>query len=320
MTGNVPLVSVVTATYNRSNALAFSIKSVLRQTFEDWELWVIGDACTDDTEEIVSSFADPRIHFVNLPENIGEQSGPNNEGFDYARGRYIAYLNHDDLWLEDHLEICVGEIENTGADVISGLIAAILPDRRQCRLSGVVPETGYAPHMDTRASSWLIRRETIEDVGPWRYYREIFDIPSHNWIYRAWKAGKTIRSAPKLTVIVFGTGARPGVYAKRECREQQDYYQRLVNDPNFREQELLQIAVNSEIHIHDLKILPLVCRIMTNIVWRGCNLLGISPAAVSFLVHHHRKGGAIDSLRAYRGLPALSRRKQGADHGKVLDD
>ena len=306
-----PLVSVITATYNRSNVLAFAIKSVLRQTFEDWELWVIGDACTDDTEEVVSSFADPRIHFVNLPENIGEQSGPNNEGFGHARGRYIAYLNHDDLWLEDHLEICVGEIENTGADVISGLIAAVLPDRRLSRLAGVVPDTGFAPHMDTRASSWLTRRETIEDVGPWRYFREIFDIPSHNWIYRAWKAGKTIRSAPKLTVIVLGTGDRPGVYAKREYRENQDYYERLVNDPNFREQEILQIAVNYEIQYRDLKILPLIRRIVTNIVWRGCNFLGISPAAVSFFIRHHRKGGAIDNLRAHRGLPALSRRKEG---------
>src|SRR5688572_3928903 len=75
-----PTVSVVMATYNRSNLLPLVIHTVLWQTFTDWELLVIGDACTDDTEAVVKSIGDPRIHFFNLPVNCGDQSGPNNEG------------------------------------------------------------------------------------------------------------------------------------------------------------------------------------------------------------------------------------------------
>jgi glycosyltransferase involved in cell wall biosynthesis len=78
MTSNNPLVSIITATYNRSNILPYTIASVLRSTFEDWELLVVGDACTDDTEQVVSAFNDPRIRFFNLAQNVGEQSGPNN--------------------------------------------------------------------------------------------------------------------------------------------------------------------------------------------------------------------------------------------------
>ena len=90
-------VSIITATYNRSEVLKWAIRSVLAQTFCDWELIVVGDACTDDTEQVVASFTDPRIRFVNRSTSFGEQSGPNNDGFFLANGRLIAYLNHDDL-------------------------------------------------------------------------------------------------------------------------------------------------------------------------------------------------------------------------------
>ena len=93
-----PLVSIVVATYNRAHVVAHAIASVRRSTVTDWELIVVGDRCTDDTEAVVAGFADPRITWVNLPENAGEQSGPNNEGIRRARGRYLALLNHDDLF------------------------------------------------------------------------------------------------------------------------------------------------------------------------------------------------------------------------------
>jgi glycosyltransferase involved in cell wall biosynthesis len=82
-----PVVSVIMATYNRSNVLCYAIESVLWQTFKEWELWIVGDACTDDTATVVASFKDKRIHFVNLPVNTGEQSGPNNEGVKRSTGR-----------------------------------------------------------------------------------------------------------------------------------------------------------------------------------------------------------------------------------------
>ena len=66
-----PHVSIVIATYNRSNVLRFAIESVRAQTVADFELIVIGDACTDDTAAVVNGFGDPRIRFENLPRNIG---------------------------------------------------------------------------------------------------------------------------------------------------------------------------------------------------------------------------------------------------------
>src|SRR3954454_6675325 len=92
-----PAVSIVVATYNRSNVLELAIASALAQTFEDWEMLVVGDACTDDSEQVVKSFGDDRIGWTILPVNYGDQSIPNTHGVERSTGRYVAFLNHDDL-------------------------------------------------------------------------------------------------------------------------------------------------------------------------------------------------------------------------------
>ena len=89
-----PRVTVIIATFNWSEVLPYSIASVQRQTFRDWELLVIGDGCTDDSANVVGAIAaqDQRIRWINLPRNTGHQSGPNNQGLRQGRGDIVAYL------------------------------------------------------------------------------------------------------------------------------------------------------------------------------------------------------------------------------------
>jgi hypothetical protein len=115
------------AAYNRAEVLRFTLETVLWQTEQNWELWVVGDACTDETGAVVASFGDDRIQFVNLERNVGEQSGPNREGSRLARGRFVAYLGQDDLWLPDHLELCLHALEETGAGFVFSLADEIMP-------------------------------------------------------------------------------------------------------------------------------------------------------------------------------------------------
>jgi len=63
----MPRVTVIIATYNRSNVLPYSIGSVLRQSFHDFELLVVGDGCTDDSESVVAAMGDPRVRWISLP-------------------------------------------------------------------------------------------------------------------------------------------------------------------------------------------------------------------------------------------------------------
>src|SRR5262245_44785120 len=100
----MPLVTVILSTYNWSAVLPFSIQSVLNQTFTDFELLVVGDGCTDDSEAVVTRYADSRVRWINLSRNMGGQFGPNNEGLRQARGEFVAYLGHDDIWSRYHLE------------------------------------------------------------------------------------------------------------------------------------------------------------------------------------------------------------------------
>src|SRR6185436_5194467 len=112
----MPRVTVIIPTYNWSSVLPFSIGSVLRQTFLDFELLVLGDGCTDDSESVVSRTGDERVRSINLPANTGHQSGPNNEGLRQARGEIVAYLGHDDLWLPHHLASIVSTFDRSNTD------------------------------------------------------------------------------------------------------------------------------------------------------------------------------------------------------------
>ena len=98
-TAPTPRVTVVMATYNWAPVLPYSIASVLDQDFADFELLVVGDACTDESAEVVAAIDDPRVQWHDLATNHGHQWAPNNEGMRRARGDMVAYLGHDDIWL-----------------------------------------------------------------------------------------------------------------------------------------------------------------------------------------------------------------------------
>src|SRR5215207_8988791 len=122
-----PLVSVVLATFNSRLTLACALDSVQRQTCQDFEVWVVGDACTDGTEATVAAIGDPRVHLVNLSDNSGSQAAPNNAGLRRARGRYVAYLGHDDLWFPWHLSDLLELASREGAGFVHGLGVLIEP-------------------------------------------------------------------------------------------------------------------------------------------------------------------------------------------------
>src|SRR5260370_39009244 len=98
-----PLVSIIIATYNWSNVLRLAIRSVLWQTEQDFELLVVGDGCTDDSESIVNSFGDARIRWHNLAKNSGSPSTSNKAGLALALVTYAGYLGRDHAFRPAHL-------------------------------------------------------------------------------------------------------------------------------------------------------------------------------------------------------------------------
>jgi len=116
MTQNNPRVSVVIPTYNRAADLQRALNSVLAQTYNDWEILVVDNNSTDDTDEIVSAFNDSRIsiHKVN---NNGVIAVSRNKGIGEAKGEFIAFLDSDDWWVPEKLEKSVNYLEK-GNDLV----------------------------------------------------------------------------------------------------------------------------------------------------------------------------------------------------------
>ncbi|MFA6407398.1 MAG: glycosyltransferase [Candidatus Paceibacterota bacterium] len=102
----VPKVSVIIPTYNASRFLHRTIKSVLNQTFHNFELIIVDDCSQDNTQEIIDFFKneDKRTKSIFLEKNSGGPAFPKNIGLSIAQGNYIAYLDHDDEWLPQKLE------------------------------------------------------------------------------------------------------------------------------------------------------------------------------------------------------------------------
>lgn len=98
-----PIVSIITPAYNSERFIAETIQSVMNQTFPDWEMIIVVDGATDRTLSIAEAFtSDPRIQ-VHYKENSGV-ADTRNEGLKRAKGKYIAFLDADDLWHADNLE------------------------------------------------------------------------------------------------------------------------------------------------------------------------------------------------------------------------
>lgn len=98
------LVSIIMPSYNTANYIRKTIKSVISQTYENWELIIVDDCSTDNTDEVVSPFLkDQRIRFLKNEKNSGAAIS-RNRALREAKGKWIAFLDSDDLWMPDKLK------------------------------------------------------------------------------------------------------------------------------------------------------------------------------------------------------------------------
>lgn len=102
-----PLVSVITPCYNSAAYLSDCIESVMSQTFDDWEMLIVDDCSTDDSARIIKEYMlrDSRIKYFRTEKPSRGPSIPRNIGIKQSRGKYIAFLDSDDVWLPNKLEI-----------------------------------------------------------------------------------------------------------------------------------------------------------------------------------------------------------------------
>lgn len=112
-----PKISVIIPTWNRALSVKRAITSALRQTCQPYEILICDDGSTDDTEEVVRAIGDSRIRWV-AGAHAGCPAVPRNRGITASRGEWIAFLDSDDVWLPEKLEVQLAVVQKTGASAV----------------------------------------------------------------------------------------------------------------------------------------------------------------------------------------------------------
>ena len=161
-----PLVTVIMPAYNAEAFVAEAISSVLAQSFADWELIVIDDHSSDQTYEIAARVQqeDPRVCVLRNEVNSGVAK-TRNRGIDLAKGKYVAFLDSDDIWHPEKLARQIDRIDSTGAEMCYCSYAIIGPSGEKVRGDYLVRETACFEDIlkenYIQCSAMLIRSDTV---------------------------------------------------------------------------------------------------------------------------------------------------------------
>ena len=111
-----PLVSIVVPVYNAARFMDDTIQTVLNQTYQNWELLLVDDCSSDESVQIIKKYQkkDERIKLFKLSKNSGAAIA-RNTGIDKAKGRYLAFLDADDLWVQNKLDLQVAFMQEKNA-------------------------------------------------------------------------------------------------------------------------------------------------------------------------------------------------------------
>lgn len=114
----MPLISIIMPAYNAGLLMEESIRSVLQQTFQDWELIIVDDGSVDNTKEIALAYTDKDNRVKYVYQANGRQGKARNNGIRNSTGEYVAFLDADDLWHPEKLEKQISCIRETNADAV----------------------------------------------------------------------------------------------------------------------------------------------------------------------------------------------------------
>jgi len=188
-----PLISVIIPTYNRGWILTErAIPSVLEQTYRNFELIVVGDHCTDNTERLVREIRDDRIKFFNLPERGKYPEGgwarwmvagsiPRNKGLELASGEWIAPLDDDDEFSENHLGLLLSNAVQNRYEMIYGVAQMETESGEWVNCGSYPPTCGHICHLSVLYHSKLKffkydidswKSEEPDDWNLWRRMKE----------------------------------------------------------------------------------------------------------------------------------------------------
>ncbi len=206
---NDPKVTVVIPTYNRSDLLPRAIKSIQNQTYQNYELLVVDDASTDNTDEIMNEFVSDKIKYIKLDKNVG-QCIARNKASEKATGEYIGFLDSDDEWLPEKIEKQIklyqtSNLENIGAiycdfteiDEVKNKTFTINWDK----LRGNIYEDFLKGFCPASTSKFLLKMEAFKEVGG--FNEKLITFVDYDLWLRFSKAGYTFDYVDEPLIIKY---------------------------------------------------------------------------------------------------------------------
>ncbi len=167
----MPLITVIIPTYNRVKILSRAIKSVLKQTYQNFELIIVDDCSTDNTQKALKKFKDKRIFYIKHKKRKGA-SAARNTGIKKAKGKYLAFLDSDDCWLPEKLEKQLATLQkNKNAGIVYSRFWIVKNGKKKlCCWPEIKKYNGWLHRQllignFITTSSVLVKRQIFDKVG-----------------------------------------------------------------------------------------------------------------------------------------------------------
>ncbi len=183
-----PLISVVIPAYNAEQFLDETLESVFAQTYENWECIIVNDGSTDNTESVAKKWCEKDARFRYFYKENSGASDTRNLGIKEARGEYIAFLDADDLYMPNFLEVCLENLVEKDVDLVApkmlefwdvrnGLIEE--EDKKDYLYSG---KEGIALflHSNRLTMALLCKKSVMDEVGGFTWHKKAEDL--HCWL------------------------------------------------------------------------------------------------------------------------------------------
>ena len=182
---NEDLVSIITPMYKGASLVGATIESVLNQTYTNWEMIIVDDCSPDNGAgiQVVKKYDDPRIRLIESKVNKGS-SGARNIGLRESKGRYIAFLDSDDLWPNNYLESQVEYIKKNNAFIVYGAVQHI-DELTKVKLGSPFPRPKRINYDGLLKICPICPSATIYDIEKCNkhYFNETLGSLRDDWVY-----------------------------------------------------------------------------------------------------------------------------------------
>ncbi len=176
MTQTQPRVSIITPAYNAEKYIGACIDSVVAQTYSNWDMWIVDDASTDRTEQVVQPYlqAHPNIHYIRMEKNTGSPAAPRNVALEQAQGRYVAFLDGDDMFMPTKLQKQVAFMQEKNCAIsYTGYRRLSADGNKTGELKRVPEQLTYKSYLRNTCITMCSSAIDLEKTGPIRFDEQV---------------------------------------------------------------------------------------------------------------------------------------------------